>query len=232
MRRSPSWWGRRLSRVTEVWQRPLRSDAERNRRLVLEAAAQAFAEEGFDVGMAEIARRAGVGNATVFRRFPTKDALYEAIVDEKIAELCAAAAVAAELPDPWDGLVRYLEATAELQARDRGFFQATEQHLLEHPELLRRHRQILDLVEPLVFRAQEAGVLRDDVTTLDVLGLVKGAVACVPPSPGLRADGWRRPLAIVLDALRPGAATPLPIPPLSYEEIEQALGIAPDADGS
>jgi AcrR family transcriptional regulator len=191
--------------VTEVWQRPLRSDAERNRRLVLEAAAQAFAEEGFDVGMAEIARRAGVGNATVFRRFPT---------------------VATELPDPWDALVRYLEATAELQARDRGFFQATEQHLLEHPELLRRHRVILDLVEPLVFRAQEAGVLRDDVTTLDVLGLVKGAVACVPPSPGLRADGWRRPLAIVLDALRPEAATPLPIPPLSYEEIEQALGIA------
>jgi AcrR family transcriptional regulator len=213
--------------VTEVWQRPLRSDAERNRRLVLEAAAQAFAEEGFDVGMAEIARRAGVGNATVFRRFPTKDALYEAIVDEKIAELCAAAAVATELPDPWDALVRYLEATAELQARDRGFFQATEQHLLEHPELLRRHRQILDLVDPLVLRAQEKGVLRDDVTTLDVLGLVKGAVACVPP--GLRADGWRRPLAIVLDALRPAAATPIGVPPLSYEEIERALGIEPDA---
>ena len=169
--------------MTEVWQRPLRSDAERNRRLVLEAAAQAFAEEGFDVGMAEIARRAGVGNATVFRRFPTKDALYEAIVDEKIAELCAAAAVATAQPDPWDALVRYLEATAELQARDRGFFQATEQHLLEHPELLRRHRIILELVDPLVARAQEAGVLRDDVTTLDVLGLVKGAVACVPPSP-------------------------------------------------
>jgi AcrR family transcriptional regulator len=188
--------------VTEVWQRPLRSDAERNRRLVLEAAALAFAEEGFDVGMAEIARRAGVGNATVFRRFPTKDALYEAIVDEKIAELCAAAATAAELPDPWDALVRFLEATAGLQARDRGFFQATEQHLLERPELLRRHRVVLDVVEPLVLRAQEAGVLR--------------------------ADGWRRPLAIVLDALRPEAATALPIPPLSYEEMERALGIEPE----
>ena len=215
--------------MTEVWQRPLRSDAERNRRLVLEAAAQAFAEEGFDVGMAEIARRAGVWNATVFRRFPTKDALYEAIVDEKIAELCAAAAIATELPDPWDALVRYLEATAGLQARDRGFFQATEQYLLERPELMRRHRAVLDVVDPLVVRAQEAGALRDDVTTLDVLGLVKGAVACVPPSPGLRADAWRRPLAIVLDALRPGAATPLPVPPLSYEEIERALGIEPDA---
>jgi AcrR family transcriptional regulator len=214
--------------VTEVWQRPLRSDAERNRRLVLEAAAQAFAEEGLGVGMAEIARRAGVGNATVFRRFPSKDALYEAIVDEKIGELVAAASLAAELDDPWESLVQYLETSAALQARDRGFFQATEHHLLEHPELLRRHRVVLDVVDPLVLRAQEAGALRDDVTTLDVLGLVKGAVACVPPSPGLREDGWRRPLAIVLDALRPEAATPLPGPPLSYEEIERALGIAPD----
>jgi AcrR family transcriptional regulator len=214
--------------VTEVWQRPLRSDAERNRRLVLEAAAQAFAEEGLGVGMAEIARRAGVGNATVFRRFPSKDALYEAIVDEKIGELVAAASLAAELDDPWESLVQYLETSAALQARDRGFFQATEQHLLEHPELLRRHRVVLDVVDPLVLRAQQAGALRDDITTLDVLGLVKGAVACVPPSPGLREDGWRRPLAIVLDALRPEAATPLPGPPLSYEEIERALGIAPD----
>jgi AcrR family transcriptional regulator len=214
--------------VTEVWQRPLRSDAERNRRLVLEAAAEAFAEEGFDVGMAEIARRAGVGNATVFRRFPSKEALFEAIVDEKIGELVAAATLAAELDDAWEALVRYLETMAALQARDRGFFQATEQHLLERPALLRRHRVILDVIDPLVVRAQQAGVLRDDVTTLDVLGLVKGAVACVPPSRDLRADGWRRPLALVLDALRPEAATPLPVPPLSYEEIERALGIADD----
>jgi AcrR family transcriptional regulator len=209
--------------VTEVRQRALRSDAERNRRLVLEAAAQAFAEQGLDVGMAEIARRAGVGNATVFRRFPSKDALYEAIVDEKMHELIDAAQAAAKIEDPWDALVAYLETTAEAQARDRGFFQATEQHLLEHPELLRRHRNILDAVDPLVARAQEAGVLRDDVTTLDVLGLVKGAVACLPPSPGLRADGWRRYLALLLDALRPEAATPLPVPPLTYEEIERVL---------
>jgi AcrR family transcriptional regulator len=211
--------------VTDVWQRPLRSDAERNRRLVLEAAAQAFAEHGFDVGMAEIARRAGVGNATVFRRFPSKDALVRAIFEDRIDETLASIEEAARIDDPWDAVVQCLEKSAELQARDRGFFQATEQVLLEHPELLRLHRRILDAVDPLVERAIEAGVLRDDVTTLDLLGLTKAAVACIPPSSELRADGWRRSLAIILDGLRPGAASPLPVPPLTYEEVERALAI-------
>jgi AcrR family transcriptional regulator len=209
--------------MTDVSPRALRSDAERNRRLVLDAAAQAFAEEGLDVGMAEIARRAGVGNATVFRRFASKDALIGAIFEEKIGDLLAGAARAAEIDDPWDALVDLLETTAALQARDRGFFQATEQFLLRHPDLLRRHRPIVEAVEPLVARAQEAGVVRDDVTTLDILGLVKGSVACLPPSRNLRDDGWRRYLSIMLDALRPEAATPLPVPPFTYEEMEAAL---------
>ena len=209
--------------MTEVSPRALRSDAERNRRLVLEAATQAFAQEGLDVGMAEIARRAGVGNATVFRRFPSKDALIEAIVDEKIAELLAAAERAAEIEDPWDSLVDMLEKTAALQARDHGFFQATEEFMLRHPDLLRRHRPVFEAVDRLVVRAQAAGVVRDDVTTLDLLGLVKGSVVCLTPSRDLRDDGWRRYLSIVLDALRPEAATPLPVPPVTYEEIEAAL---------
>ena len=168
--------------MTEVWQRPLRSDAERNRRLVLEAAAQAFAEEGFDVGMAEIARRAGVGNATVFRRFPSKDALYEAIVDEKIAELCAAAAVAGGAPDPWDALVRYLETTAELQARDRGFFQATEQHLLERPELCAATGSSSTWSIRWSCAPRRPASLRDDVTTLDVAraGQGRGRLRAAP----------------------------------------------------
>jgi AcrR family transcriptional regulator len=209
--------------VTDVSPRALRSDAERNRRLVLEAAAEAFAEQGLDVGMAEIARRAGVGNATVFRRFPTKDALVEAIVDEKIADVIAAAERAAQIEDPWDSLVDVLETIAALQARDHGFFEATEEFMLRHPDLLRRHRPVYEAVDRLVVRAQDARVVRDDVTTLDLLGLVKGSVVCLPPSRDLRDDGWRRYLSIMLDALRPEAATPLPVPPVTYEEIEAAL---------
>jgi AcrR family transcriptional regulator len=210
--------------VTDVWQRPLRSDAERNRRLVLEAAAQAFAERGFDVGMAEIARRAGVGNATVFRRFPSKDALVQAIFEDRVAESIQSAERAVAMSDPWEALVSYLEDAAELQARDRGFFEAADEVLMKHPELMAHHRRILDAVDPLVERAKDAGTLRQDVTTLDVLGLTKAAVACVLPSPDLRADGWRRPLALMLDGLRPAAATPLPIPPPTLEEVERAMG--------
>jgi AcrR family transcriptional regulator len=211
--------------VTDVSQRRLRSDAERNRRLVLDAAAEAFAEKGLDVGMADIARRAGVGNATVFRRFPSKDALVQAIFEDRIAEAIAAAEEAAALADPWAALVQCLVRYSELQARDRGFFEATDQVLTEHPELMSHHRRIFDAVGPLVERAKEAGALRDDVTTLDVLGLTKAAVACIPPSSKLRADGWRRSLALILDGLRPGAATPLPVPPITYEEIERAMGL-------
>jgi AcrR family transcriptional regulator len=201
----------------------LRADAERNRRLIVEAAAQAFAEEGFDVGVAEIARRAGVGNATVFRRFPTKDALFDAVIEARIAELDAVAAAALEVEDPWAALVQFLEQAAAMQARDRGLYQATEQLLLKHPEILEKHRCVVDRVEPLVRRAQDAGVLRADVTTTDVLGLMKAAVAAVPPLPGVREDGWRRPMGIIVDGLRAEAASELPIPSLDFDEIAGAL---------
>ena len=122
--------------------------------------------------------------------------------------------------------MRYLEATAELQARDRGFFQATEQYLLEHPELMRRHR-----VDPRPGRSarrrapRRRASLRDDVTTLDVLGLVKGAVACVPPSPACAPTAGAARWPSCSTRCAPRRPRPLPIPPLSYEEIERALGI-------
>jgi AcrR family transcriptional regulator len=212
--------------VRHAGHRPLRADAERNRRLVLEAAAQAFAERGFDVGVAEIARRAGVGNATVFRRFPTKEALYRAIVEEKAAECVAAAQRAAEVDDPWEALVQLATATAEMQARDRGFFEATEDQWLHDSELIDAHRPILAAVDAIVSRAQEARVLRSDVTSLDIMGLVKGAVAAMRPIGGVGEDAWRRFLGLMLDGLRPQAATSLPAPPTSPAEYERAIASA------
>ena len=102
---------------------PLRADAQRNLGRVLDAAAEAFAEHGADVSVDEIARRAGVGHATVFRRFPTKDALIEAVVLKSVSELVAAAEAALEEPDAGEAFRHFVWRAAELQSRDRALFE-------------------------------------------------------------------------------------------------------------
>src|SRR3954462_10863411 len=88
----------------------LRSDAQRNRDRIVAATRAAFQERGLDVGVDEIARRAGVGMGTLYRHFPTKDALIDAIVDARFAELITAAEAALEAPDAWDGFDAFLVA--------------------------------------------------------------------------------------------------------------------------
>ena len=100
---------------------PLRKDAQRNRDRIIAATRAAFQERGLDVGVDEIARRAGVGMGTLYRHFPTKDALIDAIVDARFAELTEAAERALEAPDAWDGFAGFLASAVELQATDRGF---------------------------------------------------------------------------------------------------------------
>ena len=99
---------------------PLRSDARRNREKILAAASELFALEGADLCVNDIARRAGVGHATVFRRFPTKDDLVLAMFEERLAEIATAAEEAAERDDAWEGLVDVMTTIADRQARDRG----------------------------------------------------------------------------------------------------------------
>src|SRR3954469_13117752 len=99
----------------------LRADAERNRRRLVAAAREVFAEEGLSASTNEVARRAGVGVATLFRRFPTRDALVAAAFEEKMEAYGAAVRDALDDPDPWHGFCTYLETVCAMQARDRGF---------------------------------------------------------------------------------------------------------------
>src|SRR5580765_2398854 len=109
--------------------RPLRRDARENLDRILVAARAAFAELGLDAGVEEIAGRAGVGMGTLYRRFPTKDALIDAVFEEHLDRLAAAAEAALQKPDPWEGLLDYLATVVRLQSSDRGFSEVLGAHL-------------------------------------------------------------------------------------------------------
>ena len=206
---------------------PLRADAERNRRLVLDAAATAFAEEGLDAGVAEIARRAGVGNATVFRRFPTKEDLVLAVLEDRLGFLRDAAREASLDPDPASGLRRFLEAAVVWQANDKACLEALSEGIFDHPRFQELRAEVFADVEGLTRRAQDAGVLRRDVTPID-LNILSAAIARgVAPTQHDMPDLWRRYLGIVLDGLGPEPATPLDPQAPDLAQVEQSFRTAP-----
>ena len=193
--------------------RPLRADAARNRARVLDAARSAFAELGLDVGVEEIARRAGVGKGTLYRRFPTKDALIRAIFEDLLDEIDELVAEAEAVDDPWQSFARYVAATAELQISNQGFFDVVNQRLgavVLSPE--QRGRALAGTAR-LLKRAQDAGVVRSDIVPEDVQIMLRMVGAATRPAiDGTPMDErWPRYLGLLLDGLRPSAATPLPV---------------------
>ena len=203
--------------------RPLRKDAARNRAAILVAAGGAFAELGIDVCVDEIARRAGVGMGTLYRHFPTKGALADAILEERFAAVTAFAEDALELPDPWDGVVHYLTRVVELQTLDRGFKDLIAARLREEDALAPARARLEPLVARIVERAQAAGALRADVTVADVSVLLWATGRVVECSEPVSPGQWRRFLALALDGLRPVGATPLPEPPLDRRQYRAAI---------
>lgn len=148
----------------------LRADAQRNLDRLLVAAGECFAELGADASVDEIARRAGIGHGTVFRRFPTKEALLEAVVLESVRELTAAAEAAIEEPDAGPAFERFFRRAAERYARDRALVERFDS-CIETEEVA----ALEVAVGRLVWRAQRAGALRRDVAALDVMELVPAA---------------------------------------------------------
>jgi AcrR family transcriptional regulator len=171
---------------------PLRADAQRNLTRVLDAAADAFAEHGPDVSVDEIARRAGVGHATVFRRFPTKEALVTAVVENYVADLLALARAALDEDDAAAAFTGFVWQAAELHASSRRLFECADR-CGESPGLA----ELADAVETLAARAQAAGALRDDIGGKDVYTLLGAAIDSAP------TEQWRRYVEVVLAGLRP-----------------------------
>jgi AcrR family transcriptional regulator len=187
----------------------LRADAARNRERIIAAATEVFAERGLEASTAEIAARAGVGEATLFRRFPTKEDLITAIVGVQLEE-AARIASCLEDDDPWHSVERFLFEMAERASQDHGVSDAAKERCMASPQLAAERGRILDLTSQLVRRAQAAGVVRDDVTGQDLMFLM-AAISSLGelPFPGLRPDLWKRYLGVVLDGLRPDGASKL-----------------------
>jgi len=185
----------------------MRADAARNSARILRAARAAFAEHGPDTKLEEIARRAGVGIATLYRRFPSKDELVRAALEQAIAEhLTPAVARAAADEDTWGALSALLEATVAMTVRERGVLAAAGN---SGALTSRMSAPFLDALTALVHRGQREGVVRADLTDDDVhkvLAMLNGLVWTLDPE----RRGWRRYVALVMDALSPRGATPLP----------------------
>ena len=198
-----------------------RRDAERNRQKLLDAGREVFAEDP-EAPLDEIARRAGVGIGTLYRHFPTRDALVEVIYAEHIDEVLAAAEDAADAENPWDGLVAFLERVLELQARNlplRGVFlrHSTDAALAE------RRRRIQPALARLVARGRERREVRDDFTLGDLSLALWSFAPIFEATSGVAPEVWRRHLRILLDGMRPVAATPQSVRPLAGRQLEAAI---------
>jgi AcrR family transcriptional regulator len=210
---------------SEAGARPLRRDAERNRQRILEAATEVFNERGLDVSLDEIARHAGVGVGTVYRRFRNKEELVEALFMSRLDQVAAIADQAFEAPDPWSGLVSFMERMAEIMAGDLGLRQILMFATYGRDLVAVARERNAPLVERLVERAQAAGQLRSDLRQTDIVFIVfvltEAAQLAQAASPGI----WRRYLALILDGMRPARAgvTPLPVPALLPGEMEKSM---------
>src|SRR5919199_3871093 len=195
--------------------RPLRADAARNRTRIIEAARLAFAGGGVDVGVERTARRAGVGKGTLYRRFPTKEALVRAIFDDILAEYERLAAAAAEEPDAGEAFARFLDGAARMQASNQGFYDVVAQRMGASALTDEQRRRFIDAAARPLRRAQAEGRIREDLVPEDIQLMLRMLGATTRPAiDGRPMDAhWPRYLGLLLDALRPGSATPLRVPP-------------------
>jgi len=182
---------------TEELPRPLRADARRNRERILKAARAVFAAKGRDAHLEDVARRAKVGVGTVYRHFPTKDALLDALVRERFEEIAGFAREALERDDAWEGFCELIWRAAELNAIDTAFCEAIA--FSDHSRIV-EETGLRDSTERLMERARAEGRMRADATQADIPIMMAGAGSVRRSHPS--SDAWRRYLTIMLDGLR------------------------------
>ena len=187
----------------EHGRRPLRADARRNYDLLVTAARDVFAAEGEGASMEAVARKAGVGVGTLYRHFPKRIELVEAVYTTDVDELIQTAEEAVATLEPWPAVVAFLEAFVRYAQSKRTFLNELREAFEEHPDLRLASRERIDYATDLVIRrAQDAGVVRADVEGADVTQLL--GPMCT--SPTITLEQATRLLPMILDGLRPPTA--------------------------
>jgi len=206
-------------------ERPLRRDAERNRQRILAAAAELFTERGLDATLDDVARAAGVGIGTVYRRFPDKETLVSELFRDRIDALVTVAEQACAVPDPWRGLVTFIEFVASAMAGDSGLRQLMMFGTYDRDQVCYARDRMRPVISRLVERAQASGDLRPDFSATDVkmiafmLGSIAEYAASVTP------EIWRRYLVMLIDGLRPArdGVTELPVSAPSVTDLARLM---------
>jgi AcrR family transcriptional regulator len=206
-------------------ERPLRRDAERNRQRILAAAADVFTERGLDATLDEVARAAGVGIGTVYRRFPDKESLVSELFRDRIDMLVTVAEQACAVADPWEGLITFLEFAASAMSGDHGLRQLMMYGTYDRQQVSYARDRMRPVITRLVERAQASGDLRTDFMAPDLkmIAFMLGSIAeyAAPVAPGI----WRRYLAMIVDGLRPArdGVSELPVPAPSIADLADLM---------
>ncbi|GAA3625847.1 TetR/AcrR family transcriptional regulator [Nonomuraea rosea] len=198
----------------------LRSDAERNRERILAAARRLYASHGLGVSMACIARAAGVGKATLSRRFATREELINAVFADRMDAYAAAVAEALTDPDPWHGFTGYVQAVCAMQAADRGFAEVLAMTFPAAKALEERRAEAYHGFLDLIARAKATGHLREDFTDRDMPILLMANAGVIAATADAAPGAWRR---LVGQMLRAYAAPGTDLPPLEPAPAPTAL---------
>ncbi len=210
--------------------RPLRRDAELNRQRILRAAAEVFTTRGLQASLDDVARQAGVGVGTVYRRFPDKESLAEALFEERINAVVGLAEEGLANPDSWDGLVTFLRNAGSLLAADRGLREILMFARYGKVRVERGKAKMQPVVTALVQRAQRDGKLRADLAPTDFPFIELMLSTAAEYASDVRPAIWLRYLTLIVDGLRPARddVTPFPVPALQPTEMLQVMRGLPE----
>jgi AcrR family transcriptional regulator len=202
---------------------PLRRDAQERRSRLLAAAQQEFATRGVNASLEQIARDADVAIGTLYRHFPTRLDLLEAAFEPRLEEFLDLADRVLLTEDPWEGFVSYLENLFRVQTGDRGFNDFLSRRFPASPTTERLHDRMCDQIAEVLRRAQEAGRVRLDITLADIVNLIWANGRMIDATSTTAPDAWQRQLHLMLDAYRAEHAHPLPVPPMTDEQLYTAM---------